>query len=109
MHAADPAGTEPEEVAAKVPARQMIPVADLAAHPGNVRDTLNLTDEFKASVAAEGVRIPLLVTTTQDGGWRVLGSGNFGMVTIWALKMAQNASASVPIRNRNGCFEGIAE
>jgi hypothetical protein len=43
-----------------------------------------------------------------EGGCRVLGSGNLGAVMIWAFTMAQNASASVPIRNRRGCFEGIA-
>ncbi len=42
--------------------RHLMPVTDLTGHPGNVREDLNLTDEFKASVAAEGVRIPLLIT-----------------------------------------------
>ena len=42
----------------------MISVAELSAHPGNVREDLNLTAEFLASIAAEGVRIPLLVTPT---------------------------------------------
>jgi ParB family chromosome partitioning protein len=50
----------------------MIPVTDLAAHPGNVREDLTLTAEFTASVAAEGVRVPLLVTTAPEGGWRVI-------------------------------------
>jgi ParB family chromosome partitioning protein len=50
----------------------MIPVADLAAHPGNVREDLSLTAEFTASVAAEGVRVPLLITTAPDTGWRVI-------------------------------------
>lgn len=53
-------------------ARQLIPVADLTEHHGNVREDLNLTDEFKASIAAEGVRIPLLVTTSTNGGWLVI-------------------------------------
>lgn len=53
-------------------ARHLIPVADLTSHPGNVRDNLDLTDEFRASIAAEGVRIPLLITTSPDGGWRVI-------------------------------------
>lgn len=52
--------------------RRMIAVSDLAAHPGNVREDLNLTEEFLASIAAEGVRIPLLVTTGPDGTWRVI-------------------------------------
>jgi ParB-like nuclease domain len=55
-------------------ARLMIPVSDLTAHPGNTRDDLNLTEEFLASIAAEGVRIPLLITPSPgpDGGWRVI-------------------------------------
>jgi ParB family chromosome partitioning protein len=54
------------------PARLMIAVADLTAHPGNVREDLNLTEEFLASVAAEGVRVPLLITPGPDGRWRVI-------------------------------------
>ncbi|HUZ55928.1 MAG TPA: ParB/RepB/Spo0J family partition protein [Streptosporangiaceae bacterium] len=52
--------------------RLMIPVGDLIAHHGNVREDLNLTEEFLASVAVEGVRIPLLITTAPGGGWRVI-------------------------------------
>ena len=47
--------------------RLMIPVSQLAAHPGNVRADLDLNTEFCASVAEVGVRIPLLVTP--DDGW----------------------------------------
>ncbi len=54
------------------PGRLMVPVADLTAHPGNVRGDLNLTAEFTASIAAEGVRIPLLITAAPGGGWRVI-------------------------------------
>ena len=50
----------------------MIPVGDLTAHPGNVREDLDLNEEFCASVAAEGVRIPLLITPADGGGWRVI-------------------------------------
>ena len=50
----------------------MIPVSELTAHPGNVREDLELTPEFCASIASEGVRVPLLVTTTSDGGYRVI-------------------------------------
>ena len=46
--------------------RQTLPVSDLIAHPGNVRENLNLTAEFTASIAAEGVRVPLLVTTAPE-------------------------------------------
>lgn len=52
--------------------RHLMPVTDLTGHPGNVREDLNLTDEFKASVAAEGVRIPLLITAGPDNTWRVI-------------------------------------
>jgi len=52
--------------------RLMIAVSDLAAHPGNVREDLNLTEEFAESIASEGVRIPLLITTGPDGGGRVI-------------------------------------
>ena len=53
-------------------ARLMIPVSELAAHPGNVRDDLDLTAEFCASIAEAGVRVPLLITPTADGGYRVI-------------------------------------
>jgi ParB family chromosome partitioning protein len=67
-----PAGSDGQAVPADGPARRMIRVADLAAHPGNVREELNLTGEFLASVAAEGVRVPLLITPAPEGGWRVI-------------------------------------
>ena len=70
--AADTAEPSPAAGAPPAAGRRMVPVADLAAHPGNVREDLNLTAEFAASVAAEGVRIPLLITTSPDGGWRVI-------------------------------------
>jgi ParB family transcriptional regulator, chromosome partitioning protein len=52
----------------------MVAVGQLAAHPGNVREDLDLTPEFCASVAGAGVRIPLLITTgnTDAGGYRVI-------------------------------------
>jgi ParB family chromosome partitioning protein len=53
-------------------ARRMIAVAELTAHPGNVREDLDLTAEFCASVAGNGVRVPLLITTGADGGYRVI-------------------------------------
>jgi ParB family chromosome partitioning protein len=53
-------------------ARLMIPVAQLAAHPGNVRADLDLTPEFCASVADAGVRVSLLITKTADGAYRVI-------------------------------------
>jgi ParB family chromosome partitioning protein len=50
----------------------MIAVGQLVTHPGNVRQDLDLTPEFLASVAEMGVRVPLLITHEGDGGLRVL-------------------------------------
>jgi len=50
----------------------MVAVHQLTAHPGNVREDLDLTPQFLASVAATGVRIPLLVTPYEDGGFLVI-------------------------------------
>ena len=52
-------------------ARVMIPISELTAHPGNVREDLELTTEFCASIAHAGVRVPLLVTPA-EGGYRVI-------------------------------------
>src|SRR6266516_4213376 len=52
--------------------RRMIAVAKLTAHPGNVREDLDLTPEFCASIASNGVRVPLLITHDADGGYRVI-------------------------------------
>jgi ParB-like nuclease domain len=52
--------------------RMLIPVEQLAAHPGNVRSDLDLNPEFCASVAEAGVRVSLLITKTPDGGYRVI-------------------------------------
>jgi ParB family transcriptional regulator, chromosome partitioning protein len=49
----------------------LVPVGQLAGHPGNVRGDLHLSTEFCASVAASGVRIPLLVAPDGDG-YRVI-------------------------------------
>jgi ParB family chromosome partitioning protein len=51
---------------------RLIPVSELTAHPGNVRQDLELTAEFCASIASEGVRVPLLVTFADDGTYRVI-------------------------------------
>ena len=50
----------------------MVSVGQLTAHPGNVRQDLDLTPEFLASVAEMGVRVPLLITRDDAGGLRVL-------------------------------------
>ena len=49
----------------------LIPVSELTGHPGNVREDLELSRQFCASVAEAGVRIPLLVTAAEDG-YRVI-------------------------------------
>ncbi|MFF0430340.1 ParB N-terminal domain-containing protein [Streptomyces sp. NPDC004520] len=46
--------------------RPVIPVAALAAHPGNVRKDLK-TSRMRASLRAEGMRHPVSVTRTADG------------------------------------------
>jgi ParB family chromosome partitioning protein len=50
----------------------MVAVDQLVAHPGNVREDLDLTPQFLASVAETGVRIPLLVTPHEAGGYLVI-------------------------------------
>ena len=50
----------------------MIAVGLLTAHPANVRADMELGEEFCASVAEVGVRIPLQVTYDQTGGFRVI-------------------------------------
>jgi ParB-like chromosome segregation protein Spo0J len=50
----------------------MIGVGQLTAHPGNVRQDLDLTPEFLASVAEIGVRVPLLITRDDAGGFRII-------------------------------------
>jgi hypothetical protein len=50
----------------------MIAVDRLIAHPANVREDLDLTAEFCASAAEDGVRVPLLITTDADGCFRVI-------------------------------------
>ncbi|HXL18108.1 MAG TPA: ParB/RepB/Spo0J family partition protein, partial [Streptosporangiaceae bacterium] len=67
--AGTPCVTDPANPAC---ARRMIAVDRLTAHPANVREDLDLTAEFCASVAENGVRVPLLITTDADGGFRVI-------------------------------------
>jgi ParB family chromosome partitioning protein len=55
-----------------VAARPVIAVALLTGHPGNVRRDLDLNAEFLASVAANGVLVPLRVTPDGGGGYRVI-------------------------------------
>jgi ParB family transcriptional regulator, chromosome partitioning protein len=64
----DPAVTD--EVSVQPPST--IAITLLSTHPGNVRDDLDLSAEFCASVAETGVRIPLLVTPHPGGGYQVI-------------------------------------
>jgi ParB family chromosome partitioning protein len=50
----------------------MVAVDQLTAHPGNVREDLDLTPQFLASVAETGVRIPLLITPHDDESFLVI-------------------------------------
>jgi purine-binding chemotaxis protein CheW len=43
-----------------------------------------------------------------DGAARIRGGGILGLVTTCAITTVQIVSASVPIRNKRGCFETIA-
>ena len=65
-------GAEPDGSPAVPLSPYMVSVDRLIAHPGNVREDLDLTAEFLASVAETGVRIPLLVTAHDDGGYLVI-------------------------------------
>lgn len=71
----DTDGTGPPTATGGPESAGLISVAQLVAHPGNVREDLDLTAEFCASVAGSGVRIPLLVTRDgDDGSFRVRGT-----------------------------------
>jgi ParB family transcriptional regulator, chromosome partitioning protein len=51
--------------------RPVIATELLSAHPGNIRQDLDLNAEFVASVAANGILVPLRVTP-DTGGFRVI-------------------------------------
>jgi ParB family transcriptional regulator, chromosome partitioning protein len=57
----------PDGPPASPAALQWVAVGELAAHPGNVREDLDLSKEFVASVADSGILMPLLVTGKGDG------------------------------------------
>jgi ParB family chromosome partitioning protein len=62
---------------ASLTGRLMMPVQWLTAHPGNVRADLDLSAEFVASIAENGVLVPLRITIDGDGagdaaGYRVI-------------------------------------
>jgi ParB family transcriptional regulator, chromosome partitioning protein len=67
---ADPPA-EHTQPAASVAARPTIAISLLTAHPGNVRRDLDLSADFVASIAANGVLVPLRITPA-DGGYRVI-------------------------------------
>lgn len=70
-----PASRHATEIAPESPPAtppSMISVDLLSAHPGNLREDLDLTAEFLASVAEMGVRVPLLITYDNADGLRVL-------------------------------------
>ena len=69
---AEPGGPDGEPVPGTL--RAMIPVAKLAAHPGNVRRDLDLSAEFIESVRANGVLVALRITPDGDG-YRVIDGG----------------------------------
>jgi ParB family chromosome partitioning protein len=58
---------------ANLTGRLMMPVDWLTAHPGNVRADLDLSDEFVASIAENGVLVPLRITIDGDGGGDAAG------------------------------------
>jgi ParB family transcriptional regulator, chromosome partitioning protein len=69
----DTDSTGPPSVTEGPESAGLISVAQMATHPGNVREDLDLTAEFCASVAGSGVRIPLLITRDgDDGSFRVI-------------------------------------
>lgn len=55
--------------------RPVIRVTALTAHPGNVRQGLRITKEFRASLRENGVRIPLKIKRTDAGALEV-GDGH---------------------------------
>jgi ParB-like nuclease domain len=75
--AGDPPWSSSGAVPSGLGSRLMIPVAALTAHPGNVRQDLALDAEFLASIADNGVLVPLRITLDTDDqgeatGYRVI-------------------------------------
>lgn len=54
-------------LSANLTTRPTMPVGWLTAHPGNVRADLDLSAEFVASIAENGVLVPLRITIDGDG------------------------------------------
>ena len=81
----------------------MVSVQELVAHPGNVREDLDLTQEFIASVGEAGVRVPLLVTRDEAGRWRVI-EGHRRLAA--ALKAGRTEVPCVLVPDREGDVAG---
>ena len=64
--------TSGQPAAVAIAPQPVIPVSLLTAHPGNVRRDLDLTPDFVASIAANGVLVPLRITRGTDGAFRVI-------------------------------------
>lgn len=65
-------GTSPAPDVPQDQGRPMIPVDLLVPHPRNARRDLQLTDEFLAMVAAQGVQEPLRITPLGDGTYLII-------------------------------------
>jgi hypothetical protein len=70
--AIDPPGDGTQPGSGSIAARPVIAVTELVTHPGNVRRDLDLSPEFVASIAANGVLVPLRITPDPDGRYRVI-------------------------------------
>jgi len=64
--------TGEQPVTVTIAPQPTIPVSLLTAHPGNVRRDLDLNSDFVASIAANGVLVPLRITPGADGAFRVI-------------------------------------
>jgi ParB family chromosome partitioning protein len=64
--------TNAQPGAAAIAPQPTIPVALLTAHPGNVRRDLDLSPDFLASIQANGILVPLRITSGADGAFRVI-------------------------------------
>jgi hypothetical protein len=66
------ATTESTSDGAQPQATATIAVELLTAHPFNVRRDVSPDQEFLDSIAAEGIRTPLMITIDSAGGYRVI-------------------------------------
>lgn len=94
------ATAQPADASVSPPPRPVAAVALLAAHPGNVRRDLRLTPEFLASVTAVGILVPLRVTPTDDGGYRVIDGHRRLAAAIKTGRAEVPISQACPPRDR---------